>query len=214
MKKTNKSNSWIFTIVIVLLSILLGFLSFVPVNIPFMQTILAYFNPKNLLSNLPIWIFFNSMISIYSYSPKLSMLNSTLFNAIYFLSYTLFSFLLTQNLPKEMFLIWFIFTVICMVASYFAWSSTQSNTKGIVTSTLLLTILFCTSFTYTKNAISNVTILNLLLYVFLVILLYKGTKETLIMVILSVLLAILLNTIQIQIIFSKSACINIASMIL
>ena len=214
MKKTNKSNSWIFTFIMALLAILFGFLSFIPINVPVIQTILGYFNPKNLLNNLPLWIFFNSLIAIYSYSPKLSMLNSALFNVICFLSYTLSSILLTQILPKEMFLTWFLFTIVCMFVCYITWSSTQSNTRGIVTSTLLLTLLFSTSFTYTKSAISNVTILNLLLYVFLVILLYKGTKETLIMVILSVLLAILLNTIQIQIIFTKSACINYTSMVL
>lgn len=214
MKKTNKSNSWVFTIIIALLAIVFGFLSFVPINIPIIQTIFSYFDSKNLLNNLPIWIFCNSIIAIYSYSPKLSMLNSALFNALYFLSYTLFSVLLTQNLPKEMFLTWFLFTVIFMFINYFAWSSTQTNTNGIITSTLLLTLLFCTSFTYTKNVISNVAILNLLLYVFLVVLLYKGTKETLIMVILSVLLAIFLNTIHIQIIFTKSACITLTSMLL
>ena len=142
------------------------------------------------------------------------MLNTTLFNIICFASYCLFSKILTHAMPKEMFLTWIVFTLIWAIFAYLVWSANRKDTKGWILSTILLAILFSTCFTYTENTISSTTILNFLLYVFLVVILYKGTKETLIIVVLSILLAMILNKFQIQIIFTKSACIYFNSVLL
>lgn len=206
MKRTN-NNNWIFTISIILTAIVLAFLSFIPINIEYIKPFVVYFDPTKLLSNLPLWIFINSIIALYSHSEKTSMLNTTLFNIICFVSYCLFSKILTHAMPKEMFLTWIVFTLIWAIFAYLVWSANRKDTKGWILSTILLAILFSTCFTYTENTISSTTILNFLLYVFLVVILYKGTKETLIIVVLSILLAMILNKFQIQIIFTKSACI-------
>ena len=213
MKRTN-NNNWIFTISIILTAIVLAFLSFIPINIEFIKPFIVYFDPTKLLSNLPLWIFINSIIALYSHSERTSMLNTTLFNIVCFVSYCLFSMILTHTMPKEMFLTWFVFTLIWAIFAYLVWSANRKDTKGWILSTILLAILFSTCFTYTENAISSTTILNFLLYVFLVVILYKGTKETLIIVILSIILAIILNKFKIQIIFTKSACIYFNSMLL
>ena len=142
------------------------------------------------------------------------MLNTTLFNIVCFVSYCLFSMILTHAMPKNMFLTWMLFTLIWIIFSYLVWSANRQDTKGWILSTILLAILFSTCFTYTENTISSTTILNFLLYVFLVVILYKGTKETLIIVILSIILALILSKIKIQIIFTKSACIYFNSMLL
>ena len=114
------------------------------------------------------------------------MLNTTLFNIVCFVSYSLFSTILAHTMPKDMFLTWILFTLIWTIFSYLVWSANRQDTKGWILSTILLAILFSTCFTYTDNTISSTTILNFLLYVFLVVVLYKGTKETLIIVILSI----------------------------
>ena len=142
------------------------------------------------------------------------MLNTTLFNIVCFVSYSLFSTILAHTMPKDMFLTWILFTLIWTIFSYLVWSANRQDTKGWILSTILLAILFSTCFTYTENTISSTTILNFLLYVFLVVILYKGTKETLIIVVLSILLAMILNKFQIQIIFTKSACICFNSVLL
>lgn len=213
MKRTN-NNNWIFTISIILTAIVLAFLSFIPINIEYIKPFVVYFDPTKLLSNLPLWIFINSIIALYSHSEKTSMLNTTLFNIICFASYCLFSKILAHAMPKEMFLTWIVFTLICAIFAYLVWSANRKDTKGWILSTILLAILFSTCFTYTENTISSTTILNFLLYVFLVVILYKGTKETLIIVVLSILLAMILNKFQIQIIFTKSACIYFNSVLL
>ena len=213
MKRTN-NNNWIFTISIILTAIVLAFLSFIPINIEFIKPFIVYFDPTKLLSNLPLWIFINSIIALYSHSEKTSMLNTTLFNIVCFVSYCLFSMILTHTMPKEMFLTWFVFTLIWAIFAYLVWSANRKDTKGWILSTILLAILFSTCFTYTENTISSMTILNFLLYVFLVVILYKGTKETLIIVILSIILALILSKIKIQIIFTKSACIYFNSVLL
>ena len=213
MKRTN-NNNWIFTISIILTAIVLAFLSFIPINIEFIKPFIVYFDPTKLLSNLPLWIFINSIIALYSHSERTSMLNTTLFNIVCFVSYCLFSMILTHTMPKEMFLTWFVFTLIWAIFAYLVWSANRKDTKGWILSTILLAILFSTCFTYTENAISSTTILNFLLYVFLVVILYKGTKETLIIVVLSIILAMILNKFQIQIIFTKSACIYFNSVLL
>lgn len=213
MKRTN-NNNWIFTISIILTAIVLAFLSFIPINIEYIKPFVVYFDPTKLLSNLPLWIFINSIIALYSHSEKTSMLNTTLFNIVCFVSYCLFSMVLTHTMPKQMFLTWFVFTLVWAIFAYLVWSANRKDTKGWILSTILLAILFSTCFTYTENAISSTTILNFLLYVFLVVILYKGTKETLIIVVLSILLAMILNKFQIQIIFTKSACIYFNSVLL
>jgi hypothetical protein len=213
MKRTN-NNNWIFTISIILTAIVLAFLSFIPINIEYIKPFVVYFDPTKLLSNLPLWIFINSIIALYSHSEKTSMLNTTLFNIICFASYCLFSKILAHAMPKEMFLTWIVFTLIWAIFAYLVWSANRKDTKGWILSTILLAILFSTCFTYTENTISSTTILNFLLYVFLVVILYKGTKETLIIVVLSILLAMILNKFQIQIIFTKSACIYFNSVLL
>ena len=131
-----------------------------------------------------------------------------------FVSYSLFSTILAHTMPKDMFLTWILFTLIWTIFSYLVWSANRQDTKGWILSTILLAILFSTCFTYTDNTISSTTILNFLLYVFLVVVLYKGTKETLIIVILSIILALILSKIKIQIIFTKSACIYFNSVLL
>lgn len=213
MKRTN-NNNWIFTISIILTAIVLAFLSFIPINMEYIKPFVVYFDPTKLLSNLPLWIFINSIIALYSHSEKTATLNTTLFNIVCFVSYCLFSIILTHTMPKEMFLTWIVFTLIWAIFAYLVWSANRKDTKGWILSTILLAILFSTCFTYTENTISSTTILNFLLYVFLVVILYKGTKETLIIVVLSILLAMILNKFQIQIIFTKSACIYFNSVLL
>ena len=214
MKRKSSNNTWLYTICIVLIAVVFGFISFIPLNIEFIKPFIVYFNPTKLLSNLPLWIFTNCIIALYSHSEKTATLNTTLFNIICFVSYSLFSTILTHTMPKDMFLTWITFTIVWAIFSYLVFSANQQDTKGWILSTILLAILFSTCFTYTENTISSTTILNFLLYVFLVVILYKGTKETLIIVVLSIILALILNKFKIQIIFTKSACINLNSVLL
>ena len=214
MKRKTSNNTWLYTVCIALIAVVFGFLSFIPVNIEFIKPFIVYFNPTKLLSNLPLWIFTNCIIALYSHSEKTATLNTTLFNIICFVSYSLFSTILTHTTPKDMFLTWTIFTIVWTIFSYLVFSANRQDTKGWILSTILLAILFSTCFTYTENTISSTTILNFLLYVFLVVILYKGTKETLIIVVLSIILALILNKFKIQIIFTKSACINLNSVLL
>lgn len=213
MKRKN-SNTWLYTICITLIAVVFGFISFIPLNIEFIKPFIVYFNPTKLLSNLPLWIFTNCIIALYSHSEKVATLNTTLFNIICFVSYSLFSTILTHTIPKDMFLTWTTFTIVWAIFSYLVFSANRQDTKGWILSTILLAILFSTCFTYTENTISSTTILNFLLYVFLVVILYKGTKKTLIIVVLSIILALILNKFKIQIIFTKSACINLNSVLL
>lgn len=208
MKRKNSNNTWLYTICIVLIAIVFGFLSFIPVNIEYIKPFIAYFDPTKLLSNLPLWIFTNCIISLYSHSEKTSILNTTLFSIVCFVSYSLFSMVLTHTIPKDMFLTWILFILIWTIFSYLVWSANRQDTKGWILSTILLAILFSTCFTYTDNTLSSTTILNFLLYVFLVVVLYKGTKETLIIVILSIILALILSKTKIQIIFYKK-CLHL-----
>ena len=150
MKRTN-NNNWIFTISIILTAIVLAFLSFIPINIEYIKPFVVYFDPTKLLSNLPLWIFINSIIALYSHSEKTSMLNTTLFNIICFVSYCLFSKILTHAMPKEMFLTWIVFTLIWAIFAYLVWSANRKDTKGWILSTILLAILFSTCFTYTET---------------------------------------------------------------
>lgn len=70
MKRKNSNNTWLFTICIALIAVVFGFVSFIPVNIEFIKPFIVYFDPTKLLSNLPLWIFTNCIIALYSHSEK------------------------------------------------------------------------------------------------------------------------------------------------
>ena len=70
MKRKNSNNTWLFTICIALIAVVFGFVSFIPVNIEFIKPFIIYFDPTKLLSNLPLWIFTNCIIALYSHSEK------------------------------------------------------------------------------------------------------------------------------------------------
>ena len=159
MKRKNSNNTWLYTICIVLIAIVFGFLSFIPVNIECIKPFIAYFDPTKLLSNLPLWIFTNCIISLYSHSEKTSILNTTLFSIVCFVSYSLFSMILTHTIPKDMFLTWILFILIWTIFSYLVWSANRQDTKGWILSTILLAILFSTCFTYTDNTLSSTCLL-------------------------------------------------------
>ena len=129
MKRTN-NNNWIFTISIILTAIVLAFLSFIPINIEYIKPFVVYFDPTKLLSNLPLWIFINSIIALYSHSEKTATLNTTLFNIVCFVSYCLFSIILTHTMPKEMFLTWIVFTLIWAIFAYLVWSRFLASSKA------------------------------------------------------------------------------------
>ena len=44
MKRKNSNNTWLYTICIVLIAIVFGFLSFIPVNIECIKPFIAYFD--------------------------------------------------------------------------------------------------------------------------------------------------------------------------
>ena len=46
MKRKNSNNTWLYTICIVLIAIVFGFLSFIPVNIECIKPFIAYFDPN------------------------------------------------------------------------------------------------------------------------------------------------------------------------
>lgn len=100
MKRKSSNNTWLFTICIALIAVVFGFVSFIPVNIEFIKPFIIYFDPTKLLSNLPLWIFTNCIIALYSHSEKTSMLNTTLFNIVCFVSYSLFSTILAHNAKR------------------------------------------------------------------------------------------------------------------
>ena len=212
MKAIKKGNSYFIAILAILVAICLSFISIIPLSK--LSQIQSLFNPTQIISNLPLWIFMNSILCFYSKSQKEASIHTTLFNIAYFLSYIGFSIVLKNTTPNTLFLTWTIWTCIAAIVSYFIWNAQKSNTEGILFTILLLTLFAYTAFTSTKDWILSISLLNLCLYIYLIILLYKGKKETIILVLLSLILGVLLHSWTIQIIFTKSACINFYSMLL
>lgn len=212
MKGVKKGNSYFVAILAILVAICLSFVSIIPLSK--LSQIQSLFNPTQIVSNLPLWIFMNSILCLYSQSQKEASIHTVLFNLAYFVSYAGFSILLKNSTPDTMFLTWTIWTCISTIVSYFIWNAQKSNTEGILFTTLLLTLFTYTAFTSSKDWILSISLLNLCLYIYLIILLYKGKKETIILVLLSLILGFLLHSWTVQIIFTKSACINLYSVIL
>lgn len=94
-------------------------------------------------SRFGIWIFISTLLSVYSYTPKLASIRVFLFLIFMLLSYYTYTVLFLELLPLRYIIFWCIIALLSMIPAYIIWFS-KSNTliSSVITALPISLILF------------------------------------------------------------------------
>ena len=184
------------TVCILLIGIALGtfskFLDTTPVNeLPFIFELLDI---GNFLGRFAVWLLAALCISIYSNSSIRASINVFVFFTGMLTSYYLYSKFIAGFFPRSYAMIWVGFTVISPILAFICWYARGKSKLAFILSTLILAVLFNTTFVYGSNYFDVRSVLELITFICAVAFLKKNTiKDTMIMFVLSCGMAFVLN---------------------
>ena len=187
-----------YSIVILLLGIVLGvvskFLDTTPPNeLPFIIESLDF---RNFFGRLAIWILIAVYISIYSNSSIRAAINVFAFFVGMVTSYYLYSKFIAGFFPRCYAMIWFGITAISPLLAFVCWYAKGKGKISFVLSAIIIAVLFNTTFVYGWIYFDIYSILEAIVFICgLVILRRNRIKDTIIMIVLGIMIAIILNMI-------------------
>ena len=189
------------TIAVLFLGIALGtfskFLDFRHGEIPsVLMAIDEALDVHNFLGRFAIWVLIALCISIYSNSALRASVNVFVFFAGMVTSYYLYSKYVAGFFPRSYAMIWFGFTAISPFLAFVCWYAKGKSKLAAILSMLILAVLFNMVFVYGWGYFEARSILELAVFVIGVIVLRRNTwRCSMLMGIISIILAILLNII-------------------
>ena len=189
------------TIVVLFLGIALGifskFLDFRCGELPsVLMAIDEALDVHNFLGRFAIWVLIALCISIYSNSALRASVNVFVFFAGMVTSYYLYSKYVAGFFPRSYAMIWFGFTAISPFLAFVCWYAKGKSKLAAILSMLILAVLFNMVFVYGWGYFEARSILELAVFIIGVIVLRRETLRcSMLMGIISIILAILLNII-------------------
>ena len=189
------------TIVVLFLGIALGtfskFLDFRHGELPsVLMAIDEALDVHNFLGRFAIWVLIALCISIYSNSALRASVNVFVFFASMVTSYYLYSKYVAGFFPRSYAVIWFGFTAISLFLAFVCWYAKGKSKLAAILSLLILAVLFNMAFVYGWGYFEARSILELAVFIIGVIALRRNTwRCSMLMGIMSIILAILLNII-------------------
>lgn len=197
-KQIPMSKKVFYTIAILILGIILGviskFLDTTPSNeLPF---IIESLDIRNFLGRLAIWILIAVCISIYSNSSIRAAVNVFVFFVGMVTSYYLYSKLIAGFFPRSYAMIWFGITAISPLLAFVCWYAKGKSKISLVLSSIIIAVLFNTTFVYGWIYFDISSILELIVFICGLVILRRNTiKDTIIMIALGIVIAIILDMI-------------------
>ena len=197
-KQMPMSKKILHSIAVLFFGIVLGtvskFLDTTPSNeLPF---IIERLDVRNFLGRFAIWILIAVCISIYSNSSIRAAVNVFTFFLGMVTSYYLYSKYVAGFFPRSYAVIWFGFTAISPFLAFVCWYAKGKSKLAAILSMLILAVLFNMVFVYGWGYFEARSILELAVFIIGVIVLRKNTwRCSMLMGIMSIILAILLNII-------------------
>lgn len=148
---------------------------------------------RNFLGRFAVWIFIAVCISIYSKSANRAAINVFAFFVGMVTSYYLYSEIIAGFFPRSYALIWGGFTFLSPVLAFICWYAKGKGKIAIIISAGIIAVLFNTTFAYGSGYFDIKSPLELSVFILAIIVLHRTIKETFIVFVLGVVLAIFLN---------------------
>lgn len=144
----------------------------------------------NFLGEMSIWILLGSIISVYSSTPLRAGLNVSLFFISMLLTYYWYSYFILGFLPLDYMMMWMLLALISFVLSYICWYAKGSGMIGTVLSAIILGALLA-QWIWFFQGIRLISFLGCITWMIGVVILYRKAKETILVLGLSLVVAIL-----------------------
>ena len=198
---TNKSlkmkNKIINTFLIFLFGVVLGIFSKWLDNLSiddsvWWQHILGILDLRNVFSLFGIWLFFAITISIFSKTPRRASINVLLFFLGMTVSYHLYTIRFCGFNQMKYMMIWYGFTLISPLLAYVCWYAKGQNKVSMIISSLILSVMFISSFHIGIWYFDLKSIIDLLIFIGTVIVLYVNPKNTIYSLVISIILAFMI----------------------
>lgn len=187
-------NKVINTLLIFLLGIILGVLSKWLDEFRDDDTILWFIlngilDLRNIFSEFGIWLFIAITISVYSKTPLRASLNTFLFFVGMTVSYHLYTIYFCNFNPKRYMMIWYGITLLTPILAFVCWYSKGKNKISLVISSLMLCVMFLSSFNIGIWYFDLKSIIDLIIFIGVIFVLYINPKNSLLSLIISLVLA-------------------------
>lgn len=200
-EKTNSIKTRIFAAtVIFVLGICLGtfskFLDYRQAELPaLIQAIDQALDFHNFLGGFAPWIIIAICISVYSHTAVRAAVNVFLFFLGMVASYYIYGNFVAGFFPKNYAMIWIGFTIISPILAFMCWYAKGKGVIAFILSAGIIGVLINTAFAYGIFYISIRSWLNVAMLILGIVILNRTLKETIMMIGMGAILAILLETI-------------------
>ena len=159
------------------------------------QHILGILNLRNVFSLLGIWIFIAITISVFSKTPRRAGINVLCFFLGMTVSYHLYTILFCGFNPMRYMMIWYGFTLISPLLAYVCWDAKGKNKVSMIISSLILSVMFISSFHIGIWYFDLISIIYLLICMGTVIVLYVNPKNTIYSLVILIILAFMIRVV-------------------
>lgn len=149
----------------------------------------------NFLSGFAPWIIIAICISVYSHTAVRAAINVFLFFAGMIASYYIYGNFVAGFFPKSYAMIWIGFTIISPILAFICWYAKGKGVIAFILSAGIISFLMNTAFAYGIFYISIRSWLNVSMLILGIVILNRSLKETIMMIGIGAVLAILLETI-------------------
>lgn len=159
------------------------------------QRILVILDLRNVFSLVGIWLFIAITISVFSKTPRRASINVLWFFLGMTVSYHLYTILFCGFNPMKYMMIWYGFTLISPLFAYVCWYAKGKNKVSMIISSLILSVMFISSFYIGIWYFDLKSIIDLLIFIGTVIVLYVNPKNTIYSLVISIILAFMIRVV-------------------
>lgn len=160
-----------------------------------LQLIDSTLDLHNFLGELSPWILIAVVISVYSHTPVRASINVFFFFLGFVASYYVYSYYVAGFFPRGYALIWVAFTVASPFLAYLSWYAKGDGPVALILSGGILGVLMSTTLSYGVFYIEIRSLINLLMLLIGIIVLRKSVKETIAMLGIAVVVAIIIKAV-------------------